>query len=99
MYGSFFGQRRRAPLRPPLPPLLDAAKPRLSATIALLLLGTVGAGCPSRDLPPPPERDEAKKEEAPFCGKVFKDTKVRGGAQCCVQPTAGLLKSADIVAA
>jgi len=69
------------------------------AIAALVLLGMGAAGCPSRDLPPPPERDEAKKEEAPFCGKVFKDPKVRGGAQCCVQPTAGLLKSADIVAA
>jgi len=57
-----------------------------------------GAGCPSRELPPPPAQDEPKKEEAPFCGKVFKDAKVRGGAQCCVQPSAGLLKSADVVA-
>jgi hypothetical protein len=66
---------------------------------ALLLLAMAGAGCPSRELPPPPAQDEPKKEEAPFCGKVFKDAKVRGGAQCCVQPSAGLLKSADVVAA
>ena len=67
--------------------------------IAALLLLAAGAGCPSRDLPPPPAQDEPKKEEAPFCGKVFRDAKVRGGAQCCVQPSAGLLKSADVVAA
>jgi hypothetical protein len=66
---------------------------------AALVLLMAGAGCPSRDLPPPPTRDEEpKKEEAPFCGKVFKDPKVRGGANCCLQPSAGLLKSADIVA-
>ena len=70
------------------------------ALATLLLLAAAGAGCPSRELPPPPTRDEEpKKEDAPFCGKVFKDAKVRGGAQCCLQPSAGLLKSADIVAA
>jgi len=68
------------------------------ATAAVLLLAA-GAGCPSRELPPPPAQDEPKKEEAPFCGKVFRDAKVRGGAQCCVQPSAGLLKSADVAAA
>jgi len=70
------------------------------ALAALLVLLAAGAGCPSRDLPPPPTRDEEpkKKEEAPFCGKVFKDPKVRGGANCCLQPSAGLLKSADVVA-
>jgi hypothetical protein len=66
---------------------------------AALILLMAAAGCPSRDLPPPPTRDEEpKKEEAPFCGKVFKDPKVRGGSQCCLQPSAGLLKSADVVA-
>ena len=45
-----------------------------------------------------PRRTKPKKEEAPFCGKVFRDAKLRGGAQCCVQPSAGLLKSADVVA-
>ena len=70
------------------------------ALATLLWLAAAGAGCPSRELPPPPTRDEEpKKEDAPFCGKVFKDAKVRGGAQCCLQPSAGLLKSADIVAA
>ena len=74
------------------------ARPAL-ATL-LLLAAAAGAGCPSRELPPPPARDEEpKKEPAPFCGQVFKDPKVRGGAQCCLQPSAGLLKSADIVAA
>ena len=72
------------------------ARPALAT---LLLLAAAGAGRPSRELPPPPTRDEEpKKEDAPFCGKVFKDTKVRGGA-VCLQPSAGLLKSADIVAA
>jgi hypothetical protein len=66
--------------------------------LATLLLLAGGAGCPSRELPPPPTQDEPRKEEAPFCGKVFRDAKVRGGATCCVQPSAGLLKSADIVA-
>ena len=65
----------------------------------VLLLAIAGAGCPSRELPPPPEREEPKKEDAPFCGKVFRDAKLRGGAQCCVQPSAGLLKSADVAAA
>jgi hypothetical protein len=68
--------------------------------IGLVLFVALGAaGCPSRELPPPPAQDEQKKEEAPFCGKVFRDAKLRGGPQCCVQPTAGLLKSADVVAA
>ena len=67
--------------------------------IAALLLLAAGAGCPSRELPPPPAQDEPKTEEAPFCGKVFRDAKVRGGAQCCIQPSAGLLKSADVIAA
>lgn len=67
---------------------------------ALVLLAAIAsAGCPSRELPPPPVQDEAKKDDAPFCGKVFRDAKLRGGAQCCVQPSAGLLKSADVVAA
>jgi hypothetical protein len=74
-----------------------------AVTAALLLVAAGVAGCPSRELPPPPAQDEAetkpKKEDAPFCGKVFRDAKLRGGAQCCVQPSAGLLKSADVVAA
>jgi hypothetical protein len=69
------------------------------ALATLVLFAAAAAGCPSRELPPPPTRDdEPKKEEAPFCGKVFKDPKVKGGAQCCLQPSAGLLKSADVVA-
>jgi hypothetical protein len=67
--------------------------------IATLLLLAVGAGCPSRQPPPAPAQEEPKKEEAPFCGKVFRDAKVRGGAQCCLQPSAGLLKGADVAAA
>jgi hypothetical protein len=73
---------------------------RPAFAIGIVLLAASGVGCPSRELPPPPARDEApKKEEAPFCGKVFKDPKVRGGAQCCLQPSAGLLKSGDVAAA
>ena len=64
-----------------------------------VLLAMAGAGCPSREAPPPPAQEEPKKEDTPFCGKVFRDVKVRGGAQCCVQPSAGLVKSADVVAA
>ena len=72
---------------------------RALATLLLLAAAAAGAGCPSRELPPPPTRDEEpKKEEAPFCGKVFKEAKVKGGAQCCLQPSAGLLKSADVIA-
>jgi hypothetical protein len=63
-----------------------------AAIAAMLLLSVGAAACRSRELPPPPTRDEEPKtEEAPFCGKVFKDAKVKGGAQCCVQPSAGLL--------
>jgi hypothetical protein len=72
----------------------------MRALAAVVLLSAGAAGCPSRELPPPPARDEApKKEEAPFCGKVFRDAKLRGGPQCCVQPSAGLLASADVAAA
>jgi hypothetical protein len=60
--------------------------------VALALL----AGCPSRELAPPPP-DEPKGEAAPSCGKVFKAQKLRGGPSCCILPTAGLLKSADVV--
>jgi hypothetical protein len=65
-----------------------------------LVFLAAGVACPSRDLPPPPTRDEAPKktEETPFCGKVFKDAKLRGAPSCCLQPSAGLLKSADVVA-
>jgi len=70
------------------------------AVAALVLFAAGAAGCPSRELPPPPTRDEEpKKEEAPFYGKVFRDAKLKGGPQCCVQPSAGLLKSADVAAA
>jgi hypothetical protein len=56
------------------------------------------AGCPSRELPPPPE-DNPKVEDTPACGKVFKDPSVHGGSGCCLQPAAGLLKVGDIAAA
>ena len=38
----------------------------------------VSAGCPSRNLPPPPE-DEPKHDTTPACGKVFNDPKIHGG--------------------
>ena len=60
-----------------------------------LLVAT--AGCPSRDLPPPPA-DEPKHDTTPACGKVFADPKVHGGSGCCFDPSAGLLKSADVAA-
>ncbi|HEY7374534.1 MAG TPA: hypothetical protein VIF57_20390 [Polyangia bacterium] len=63
------------------------------AGAVVLLLAAAGAGCPNRELPPPPA-DEPKHDEGPSCGKVFKDPKARGGGHCCVQPTAGLLKTA-----
>jgi hypothetical protein len=64
-----------------------------------MLLG----GCPgARDLPPraadEPRTDE-KKEDVPFCGKVFSDVKAHKRAACCVGAAAGILKSADVVAA
>jgi hypothetical protein len=73
------------------------ARRGLSA-LALAFVSGWLAGCPSgRNLPPPPA-DEPKRDDAPACGKVFKDPKVRGGSGCCIQPTAGLLKSADVSA-
>src|SRR5262245_7259394 len=60
----------------------------------LTLLGFVLlAGCPSREPPPPAQSqsgDEPKPPSAPPC-KLFKDPKVKAGASCCVQPSAGVL--------
>jgi hypothetical protein len=53
-------------------------------------------GCPGRDLPPPPT-DEPKHDLTPACGKVFQDPGVHGGAGCCLDPTANLLKATDIL--
>ncbi len=58
----------------------------------------VGAACQSRSLPPPPA-DEPKHDTTPSCGQVFNDPKVHGGSGCCYDQSAGLLKSADVVAA
>lgn len=56
-------------------------------------------GCPAgRDLPPPPT-DEPKPAATPLCGKIFQDPSVHGGAGCCLDPTANLLKSSDILSA
>jgi hypothetical protein len=59
----------------------------------LLLL----AGCPSRELPPPPAAEEPKPASGPAC-KLFKDGKTRAGASCCIEPAASVLKAADIAA-
>ena len=60
-------------------------------------------GCPGgRDLPPRPAdepRTDEKKADVPFCGKVFVDPKAPRRAGCCVGAAAGILKSADVVAA
>jgi hypothetical protein len=64
----------------------------------LVVAVAVLAGCQNRELPPPPA-EEPKVEAAPSCGKVFKAPKLRGGPGCCILPSAGLLKSADVVAA
>jgi hypothetical protein len=65
----------------------------------VMLLG----GCPgARDLPPRPAdepRADEKKEEVPFCGKVFSDARTHKKGACCVGAAAGILKSADVVSA
>ncbi len=69
--------------------------PRIRFAASLVLF----FGCQSgRDLPPQPE-NEPKQAEAPPCGKIFRDSKVRGGSACCAEPAAKILKTADIVAA
>jgi hypothetical protein len=59
--------------------------------------------CPNaRDIPPreeEPTKVEEKKPEVPSCGKVFSDTKAGKKGACCVGDAAGILKSADVVAA
>src|ERR1019366_5524963 len=63
-----------------------------------ILLLLVGAGCPSRSLPPAPV-DDPKHDTTSPCGQVFNDPKVHGGSGCCFDQTAGLLKSSDVAAA
>jgi hypothetical protein len=63
---------------------------RCALVVSLALL----AGCPSRELPPPPA-DEPKHDEGPTC-KLFKDPKIHGGGGCCLQPAAGLVKTSDV---
>jgi hypothetical protein len=72
--------------------------PFLLLLLLLLLLPVLGAGCPSRDLPPPPT-DEPKHENEHTCGLVFNDPTVHGGSGCCYDQSAGLLKSGDVAAA
>jgi hypothetical protein len=68
---------------------------RLTWSLVRALPLALLAGCPSRDLPPPPE--EPKHDPPPLCDKVFKDPSVRGGSTCCLDPSRGLLRSADII--
>ena len=70
------------------------------------LVAGLGAGCPgARDLPPRApaepagEKTDEKKEDVPFCGKVFKDPKAPKRGACCVGAAAGIVKSADVAAA
>jgi hypothetical protein len=70
-------------------------KIRFASTLLLICLCV---GCQSRALPPPPE-DEPKHDTTPSCGQVFNDPKVHGGSGCCFDQSAGLLTSADVVAA
>jgi hypothetical protein len=71
----------------------------IGCAAGLPLLG----GCPgSRDLPsraPDEPRSDEKKDDVPFCGKVFSDPKAPRRASCCVGDAAGILKSADVVSA
>jgi len=73
------------------------------AVLGCALASAVLAGCPgARDLPPRVEdqpKAEEKKPEVPFCGKVFSDGKPGKRNSCCMGAAAGILKSADVVAA
>jgi hypothetical protein len=68
------------------------------------------AGCPTaRDIPPPPQDQpgggttDEKRAAAPFCGKVFSDPKADPKTakhnSCCLGPSAGILKAADVATA
>ena len=62
-----------------------------------VLLGV--AGCPSRELPPPPAEEAPKPAPAPACEKVFRDPAVRAGAaKCCHGPSSEVFKKADVLA-
>jgi hypothetical protein len=71
---------------------------RLAGFIVVLV-----CGCQSgRDLPPPPTDEPKateKKDDVPFCGKVFADPKLSRRAACCVGPAAGILKGTDVASA
>lgn len=68
---------------------------RLGPLLGVLL---AVAGCPSRDLPPPPAEEAPKAAPAPACEKVFRDATVRAGtAKCCHGPSSEVLKSADVL--
>jgi hypothetical protein len=77
---------------------IGALTPIACATALLAL-----AGCPTaRDIPPRTDdepKQEEKKADVPFCGKVFSDPKASKRGACCVGPAAGVVKSADVVAA
>jgi len=53
------------------------------------------AGCPSRELPPPPA-EEAPKPPPPACEKVFRDPGP-SAARCCHGPSSEILKKADVL--
>jgi hypothetical protein len=78
-------------------PLGRKASPAMAAS--LLVVALASACQRGRDLPPPPADEPAKKDNGPPCGKVFRDTRVRGGSSCCGGPAAEVLKSADVMAA
>jgi hypothetical protein len=71
---------------------------RSAKVVAALVAAIVACACPSRDLPAPVE-SEPKKDEAPPCGKVFRDPGVKAGSTCCMGPSAEVLKKSDIMAA
>ncbi len=74
----------------------------LVVSTAACCFAAVLAGCPTaRDIPPPPA-DEPKTEakaDVPFCGLVFNDSKAPKHNTCCMVPSAGIVKSADVAAA
>ena len=75
----------------------------LFASTAAWCAATLLAGCPTgRDIPPPPADDpkaDDPKADVPFCGLVFSDPKAPKRNTCCRGPSAGVVRSADVVTA
>src|SRR3569832_2662105 len=83
----------------PLPLDLGASPGSRCLLVPLLGVLLAVAGCPSRELPPPPAEEAPKPAPAPACEKVFRDPAVRaGGAKCCHGPSSEVLKKADVLA-